>query len=59
MLTDTEQTTTEILNATTALIAEFTKTIEAITAAGEDATIKRLADGMGDVLKAVAKQLER
>jgi hypothetical protein len=47
-----------IMAKTEALLAAFTGAVEAIAGAGEDGSVKRLADGMADILKAVARKID-
>jgi hypothetical protein len=48
----------ELMSAAQSLLAEFTKTVEAITQASEDGAVKKLSDSMAEILKAVAKKIE-
>jgi thiamine monophosphate kinase len=42
----------------TAMLAECTKAMEVIAGADDEAVAKKLADGMAEVLKALAKRIE-
>jgi mannose/fructose-specific phosphotransferase system component IIA len=58
MYTETTESTTGLLNAAESLLGKFNETVEAINAAGEDGAVKRLADAMAEVLKAVAEKIK-
>lgn len=58
MDTETIETTTGLLNAAESLLGKFNETVEAISNASEEGSVKKLAEAMAEVLKAVAKRIE-
>ena len=48
----------ELLGAADAMLATFATAIDAVVAAGEEGTTKRLADAMAKMLEAVAERIK-
>ena len=56
--TETPTTSRATIADLNAMLAECTKAMEVIAGANDEAVAKKLADGMAEVLKAVARRIE-